>query len=155
MSGAKGFGDRVGAFVQERGLKVSIREMKLLREVALDWERRWVFVGRTVEWTEGLEGLYLHLTALHRGQVRHCASLRCHGTKERVHIFVQAPNPERHLWIDDGGLASRLDALCIEWRALEHTSGEGEHSLLVRLEDFEEPEEVAFVVDDIMEVLNG
>jgi len=112
-------------------------------------------VGRSTEWGEGEEGVYLHLGVQDRGHLRYLASLRVHLHGGEARAFIQAPNPERHLWVDDGGLAERLDALLPLWRALEVVSGEGDLSALVRLEDMADVEDASFVVDDLLDLLES
>ena len=87
------------------------------------------------------------------GAPRRLASLRAqHHDGE---VFVRAPNPERHQWAGAQGLADRLDALLPDWRALPVVSGEGEQSVLVRLDDIKGPADVAFVVNDLLAALGA
>lgn len=136
-----------------RGATIPPIEVRRMSAVAREWERRWSFVGRTLEVTEGEEGVYLHLVAEWDGAPRRLASLRAqHHDGE---VYVRAPNPERHNWKGARDLAKRLDALLPAWRALPVVSGEGEQSVLVRLADIRGPADVAFVVNDLLAVLGA
>ena len=151
--------DAATFLAHERSLRESSGEaiptvqVRLMAAVAREWERRWPFVGRHLEVTEGTEGVYLHLVAEWDGGPRRLASLRAvHHDHE---VFVQAPSPERHLWAGAEDLALRLDALLPAWRALPVVSGEGEHSVMVRLADIRRPADVAFVLNDLLGALRG
>lgn len=138
---------------EARGAAIPPVEVRRLAAVARDWERRWLFVGRTLEVTEGEEGVYLHLVVEWDGAPRRLASLRAQHHDHEA--FVQGPNPERHLWAGAQDLAERLDALLPAWRALPVVSGQGEQSVMVRLADIRRPADVAFVVNDLLAVLGA
>lgn len=135
------------------GAEVPEAEVRLMAAVAHDWEARWPFVGRDLEVTEGEEGVYLHLVADWEGAPRRLASLRAQHHDHEV--FVQAPNPERHLWAGAQDLADRLDALLPDWRALPVVSGEGDLSVLVRMADIRDATDVSFVVNDLLSSLSS